>query len=88
MFGAILKATNSSFQKGMTFCRNIYVKKVMKLLAFIFEQPSYKNIYKGTRSVTMNIFRKKILFKTFVKIKLSYVFTINMFSTAENCMEK
>ena len=41
MFGAILKATNSYFQKGMTFCRSIYVKKVMKLLAFIFEQPSY-----------------------------------------------
>ena len=41
MFGAILKATDSSFQKGMTFCRSIYVKKVMKLLAFIFEQPTY-----------------------------------------------
>ena len=41
MFGAILKATNSSFQKAMPFCRSIYVKKVMKLLAFIFEQPSY-----------------------------------------------
>ena len=41
MFGAILKAANSSFQKGMTFCRSVYVKKVMKLLAFIFEQPSY-----------------------------------------------
>ena len=41
MFGAILKATNSSFQKGIAFCRSIYVKKVMKLLAFIFEQPSY-----------------------------------------------
>ena len=41
MFGAILKATNSSFQKGISFCRSIYVKKVMKLLAFIFEQPSY-----------------------------------------------
>ena len=35
MSGAILKA------KGMAFCRSIYVKKVMKLLAFIFEQPSY-----------------------------------------------
>ena len=44
MFGAILKATNSSFQKGITFCRSIYVKKVMKLLAFIFEQPSYDNV--------------------------------------------
>ena len=41
MFGAIFKTTNSSFQKGMIFCRSIYVKKVMKLLAFIFEQPSY-----------------------------------------------
>ena len=41
MFGAILKATNSSFQNGITFCRSIYAKKVIKLLAFIFEQPSY-----------------------------------------------
>ena len=47
MFGAILKATNSSFQKGITFCRSIYVKKVMKLLAFIFEQPSYCNHLDG-----------------------------------------
>ena len=44
MFGAILKATNSSFQKGMIFGRSIYVKKVMKLLAFIFEQPSYEQL--------------------------------------------
>ena len=43
MFGAILKATDSSFQKGMTFCRSVYVQKVMKLLAFIFEQPSYSH---------------------------------------------
>ena len=41
MFGAILRAINSSFQKGMTFCCSIYVNKVMRLLAFIFEQPSY-----------------------------------------------
>ena len=42
MFGVILKATNSSFQKGITFSRSIYVKKVMKLLEFIFEQSSYR----------------------------------------------
>ena len=42
MFGTILKATNSSFKKGMTYCSSIYVTKVMKLLAFIFEQPSYE----------------------------------------------
>ena len=41
MFGTIVKATNSSFQKGMTFCRSIYVKKAMKLLALIFEQSLY-----------------------------------------------
>ena len=40
MFGAILKATNSSFQKGMAFCPSRYVENVMKLLAFIFEQSS------------------------------------------------
>ena len=45
MCGAILKATNNSFQKGMTFYRSIYVKKVMKLLAFTFEQPSYCTPY-------------------------------------------
>ena len=40
MLGAILKATNSSFQKGITFCSGIYVKKVMQLLAFKFEYHS------------------------------------------------
>ena len=44
---------------------------------------------KETRSVTMNIFRKKyFLFKSFVKIELSYVFTINIFSKAESFMEQ
>ena len=45
---------------------------------------------KETRSVTMNVFfeKKYFLFKSFVKIELSYVFTINMFSTAESCMEQ
>ena len=40
MCGAILKATKRSLQRGMTLCIIIYMKKVMKLLAFIFEQPS------------------------------------------------
>ena len=44
MCGAILEATDSSFQKDMPFCRSICMKKVMKLLAFTFEQPSYKFI--------------------------------------------
>ena len=41
IFRVILKATDNSFQKGIAFCRSIYVKKVMKLLAFIFGQSSY-----------------------------------------------
>ena len=44
---------------------------------------------KETRSVIMNNFRKKyFLFISFDKIELSYIFTINMVSTAGNCKEK
>ena len=48
MYGAILMATNSTFQTGMTLYRNIYMKKVIRLLAFIFEQPSY-HTHKGNK---------------------------------------
>ena len=49
----------------------------------------FEQAVKAAYSVTMNIFRKKyFLFKAFVKVELSNVFTIKMFSTAENCMEK
>ena len=41
MSGASLKMTYSPLQKRLPFCRSVYVKKVMKQLAFIFEQPSY-----------------------------------------------
>ena len=41
IFCAILKAEKSSSQKCITFCRSIHVQKLMKLDAFIFEQPSY-----------------------------------------------
>ena len=43
---------------------------------------------KETRSETMNIFLKIFIFKTFVKVELSYVFTLNMLNTADNCMIK
>ena len=43
--------------------------------------------FKETKSATT--FEKKyFLFKSFVKVELSYVFTINLFTIAENCMEK
>ena len=46
-------------------------------------------VFKAAYSVTMNIFENfYFLFKSFVKVELSYVFTIKMFSAAENCMEK
>ena len=46
--------------------------------------------FKAAYSVTMDIFSKKnyFHFKSFVKVELSYVFTIKLFSTAEYCMEK
>ena len=45
--------------------------------------------FKKTKSATMNIFRFfYFLNKSFVKVKLSYVFTINLFTLAENCTEK
>ena len=44
---------------------------------------------KVTKSAIMKSFRKNyFIFKSFVKIEWSYAFTINMFNTAENCMEK
>ena len=42
---------------------------------------------KETKSATMNIFRI-FFFRSFVKVGLSYVFTIDMFTIAENCTEK
>ena len=73
MFGAILKATNSSFQKGMTFWRNIYVKKVMKLLAFIFEQPSYlANSSKAERYNAQMPVRTALIHKHITPTRLIY----------------
>ena len=47
-------------------------------------------LFKETKSATMNNFRFffYFLFKSFVKVELSYVFTINLFTLAENCTEK
>ena len=44
---------------------------------------------KETKSATMNIFRFFYFrFKSFAKVELSYVCTINLFTIAENCTEK
>ena len=44
--------------------------------------------FKEAKSATMNIFDIfYFLFKSFVKVELSYVFTINLFTIAENCTE-
>ena len=47
------------------------------------------SVFKETKSATMNIFLFFLFrFKSFVKVELSYVFTINLFTIAENCTEK
>ena len=76
---------------AMKFCLMNKEKALRSVLAVThvyvvkFDILSFKAAY----SVTLNIFEKfYFLFKSFVKVELSYVFTIKMFSTAENCMEK
>ena len=81
----------------MIGCLRTRVRK-QPIIALYFESELVLKFYnleascypvKAAYSVTMNIFRKKyFLFKSFVNVELSYVFTIKMFSTAENCMEK
>ena len=45
--------------------------------------------FEEIKSATMYIFRKDFfLFKSLVKAELSSVLTINLFTIAENCMEK
>ena len=45
--------------------------------------------FKETKSATMNIFRKIFFSKNGVfKVELSHVISINLFTIAENCMEK
>ena len=81
------RGTVLSLQTSLSLTENMKVKVAIELY-YIFSKISKFN-FKESRSVTMNIFRKKsFLFKSFVKIELSYVFTINMFSAAEKCMEK
>ena len=61
MFGATLKAANSSFQKGMLSCLSIYMKKAMRLLAFIFEQPLY-NVLKFPLLFVLSAFHFQMAF--------------------------
>ena len=46
--------------------------------------------YLKLHTLQLRTFFEKIyfLFKSFVLVELSYVFTIKIFSTAENCTEK
>ena len=59
-------------------------------IAFI-DSCKYQSLtLKETKSAIMNIFRFFFIFifKSFVKVELSNVFTINLFNIAENCTEK
>ena len=75
--------------------RNMHSRNTLAKIVFcvfIRTQPNFE-VLKETRSATMNIFRIffefffYFLFKSFVKLELSYVFTINLFTIAENCTE-
>ena len=46
MFGAILKATDSLFQNGMTFCRNIFTQtiKLYPLDVYVCQVQMYERI--------------------------------------------
>ena len=70
---------------------SLHSNKCISVLAIFFMKMTNTStsFFKAAYSVTMKIFRNNyFLFKSFVKVELSYVFTIKMFSTAENCMEK
>ena len=76
----------SSLQGGINWSHEVFLSFLIKYV----ECSCFIEFIKETRSVSMNIFRKKkyFLFKSFVKIEFSYVFTINTLSTTENCMAK
>ena len=73
--GTTLNVTNSSFKKVVTFCRSMYAKKVMKLLAFIFEQPSYVcgiNLRSESSLVLSEVLSRKIGVPEFASAKSKY----------------
>ena len=85
-----------SLNAGQKYCRMLQGEHSAILSTFIklpfvvkiFVLSIFERLLKKTKSATMNIFEKKNLFKSFVKVELSYVFTINLFAMAEDCTEK
>ena len=68
---------------------SLTLKHWLYLTYFCYDLSEIQDGLKETKSATINIFSEKnILFISFVKAELSYVFTINLFTIAENCMEK
>ena len=80
----------------MLFCvsvrEKIFTLYICKYCIFsnFSEDFIFLNNVKETKSATMNIFRFFFYFllKSLVKEELSSVFTINLFTIAENCTEK
>ena len=82
--------TKKSLQKNRQTDKHDYRKRKKTICPLYTSYRGYNYYFKETKSAAMNIFRKKkyFLFKSFVKVELSYLFTINMFTIAENCTEK
>ena len=80
VISAILRVSHFVFG-----CFGQSLKVIMYALLYVYEWTDGQVL--EAKSATTNIFRKKyFLFKAFVKVGLSYVFTINLFTIAENCM--
>ena len=80
--------------KILTVSHNSFRMAVVYVLMY-FKCKICFTVYTGetkindTYLLTMNFFEIfYFLFKSFVKVELSYVFTVNLFTIAENCTEK
>ena len=70
------------------YTRFWYLSQMGKVTA-VHIKWDWNSTFKETESATMNIFENfYFLFKSFVKVELSYVFTIILFTIAENCTGK
>ena len=66
----------------------LYISNISPRTWQTFEMHGNPIFIKETKSATMNIFGNVFfLFKSFVKVELSYVFTINLFSIAETAQK-
>ena len=67
---------------GIKDLKHTYKRSLYSTTTTTMKKITTLTLLKETKSATMNIFRFFFLFKLFVKVELSYVFTINLFTIA------